>query len=70
MAKFVPGKSERGGCVSLFDCADECAEDTLADFSERALSARRRYPSAVALTRSMHGRMQEVIRCKGGMTKY
>ena len=49
---------------------DECAKDTFADFSKRVLSASRRYPSAAALIRSMHGRMQEVIRCKGGMTKY
>ena len=30
----------------------------------------RRYPNAEALVPSMHARLQEVLRCKGAMTRY
>ena len=34
------------------------------------MTVARRYPNAEALVPSMHDRIHEVLRCKGGMTKY
>ena len=49
---------------------EERAADTFPVFARRLLTVAHRYPSAAALFPSMHAHIQEVLRCKGGMTKY
>ena len=49
---------------------EEHASDSFLKFTKKLLVVARRYPSAEALVASMHDRIQEVLRCKGGMTKY
>ena len=49
---------------------EERKSDTFQVFTRKLLVVARRYPSAAALMPSMHGRVQEVLRCKGAMTKY
>ena len=49
---------------------EEHASDSFLKFTKKLLVAARRYPSAEALVASMHDRIQEVLWCKGGMTKY
>ena len=39
-------------------------------FCRKLLRVAKRYPGAAALIPSMQKRMQEVLRCKGGMTKF
>ena len=49
---------------------EEKKSDTFADFCRRLLCVSKRYPGAAALIPSMQKRVQEVLRCKGGMTKF
>ena len=49
---------------------EERKSDTFQVFTRKLLVVARRYPSAAAFMPSMHGRVQEVLRCKGAMTKY
>ena len=44
--------------------------DTFAVFTRKLLRVSKRYPSAAALIPSMQKRLQEVLLCKGGMTKF
>ena len=48
---------------------EERAADALQVFTRKLLLVARRYPAAAALMPSMHGRMQEALRCKGATTK-
>ena len=48
----------------------ECRSDTFSMFCKKLLRVAKRYPSASALIPSMGQRIQEVLACKGGMTKY
>ena len=47
---------------------EEQRSDTLAVFCRKLLHVAKRYPGAAALIPSMQKRMQEELRCKGGMT--
>ena len=49
---------------------EEQKSDTFAVFCRKLLRVSRRYPSAAALIPSMQKRVQEVIRRKGGMTRF
>ena len=49
---------------------EEHSSDNFHTFSKKVLVVARRYPSAEELVPSMHKRLQEVMRCKGAMTKY
>ena len=49
---------------------EECATDRFPQFTKRLLAVARRYPAAASLVPSMRGRIQEVLKCKGGMTKF
>ena len=52
-------------------CLDgEATQQVLALEQLKLLSVARRYPNAEALVPSMHRRIEDVLRCKGGMTKY
>ena len=44
--------------------------DTFAVFTRKLLRVSKRYPNAAALIPSMQKRLQEVLLCKGGMTKF
>ena len=49
---------------------EEQKSDTFEVFCRKLLRVWKRYPGAAALIPSMQKRMQEVLRCKGGMTKF
>ena len=49
---------------------EEQPSDSFAKFLRKLLVVARRYPNAEALVPSMHARIQEVLRCKGAMTRY
>ena len=49
---------------------EERASDSFLSFSRKLMTVARRYPNAEALVPSMHDRIHEVLRCKGGVTKY
>ena len=49
---------------------EEQKSDTFAVFCAKLLRVSKRYPGAGALIPSMQKRMLEVLRCKGGMTKF
>ena len=48
----------------------ERMSDTFAVFTRKLLRVSKRYPNAAALIPSMQKRLQEVLLCKGGMTKF
>ena len=49
---------------------EEQRSDTFDDFKRKLLGVARRYPSAEKLIPSMKGRMLEVLKRRGAMTKY
>ena len=49
---------------------EEQPSDTFTVFGRKLLRVAKRYPGAAALIPSMQKRMQEVLRCRGGMTKF
>ena len=49
---------------------EEQPGDSFVKFLRKLLVVVRRYPNAEALVPSMHARIEEVLRCKGAMTKY
>ena len=49
---------------------EEGATDSFITFCKKVIVVAKRYPSAIALMPSMHRRVHEVLKCRGGMTKY
>ena len=49
---------------------EERMSDTFAVFTRKLLRVSKRYPNAAALIPSMQKRLQGVLLCKGGMTKF
>ena len=49
---------------------EEQKSDTFAVFCRKLLRVAKRYPGAATLIPSTQKRIEEVLRCKGGMTKF